>query len=215
MQNKTYIKKETIAVDSLYSPRPATIIRAKRMTEHEKFFEIRLDDQKPLGHEPGQFAQLSIFGIGEAPISISSSPTKKERNNFEICVRNVGTFTNALHKLDAGDSLGVRGPFGKGFPIDELKGNDLLCVAGGLGIVPLRSLINVVIDRRRDFANVTVLLGCKTPKERLFVDEIARWEKMTDIGYACTVDKADPDWKGNIGVITSLIPGCGWAAYYV
>jgi len=122
-------------------------------------------------------------------------------------VRNTGAFTNALHKLDVGDKIGVRGPFGKGFPIEELKGNDLLFVAGGLGIVPLRSLINFVIDRRRDFGKVTVLLGCKAPKDRLFKEEVTRWEKMADIGYACTVDKADPDWKGNVGVITSLLPG--------
>jgi sulfite reductase subunit B len=198
---------KTAAVDPLYSPRPATIIKTKRMTEKEKFFELKLDDGKPLGHNPGQFVQLSIMGIGEAPISISSSPTKEERDRFEICVRNVGTFTNALHKFDIGDKIGVRGPFGKGFPIDELKGNDLLFVAGGLGIVPLRSLINFVIDKRRHFGNVMILLGCKTPKERLFTDEIAKWEKMTDISYACTVDKADPEWKGNVGVITSLIPG--------
>ena len=197
----------SVDVEPVYSHRVGEIIKTKKMTENEKFFEIKLEDGNPLGHQPGQFAQFSILGIGEAPISISSSPTKNERDRFEICVRNAGTFTNALHKLDVGDKLGVRGPFGKGFPIEELKGNDLLFVAGGLGIVPLRSLINFVIDRRRDFGKVTVLLGCKAPKDRLFKDEIAKWEKMADIGYACTVDKADPDWKGNVGVITNLLPG--------
>ena len=207
MKSKPNVKATAVSVDPLYSPRVATIVKTKMMTQSEKFFQLKLDDGKPLGHTPGQFVQLSIFGIGEAPISISSSPTMDERNVFEICVRKVGTFTNALHKLDKGDKIGVRGPFGKGFPIDEIKGNDLLFVAGGLGIVPLRSLVNFAIDRRRDFGKITVLLGCKAPKERLFQDEIAKWEKMTDIGYACTVDKADPDWKGNVGVITNLIPG--------
>jgi NAD(P)H-flavin reductase len=112
-----------------------------------------------------------------------------------------------MHKLDVGDKIGVRGPFGKPFPIDELKGNDLILVAGGLGIVPLRSFINFVIDKRRDFAAVNILLGCKEPKDRLFRDEIDQWDKMIDINYACTVDRADPDWKGNVGVITTLIPG--------
>ncbi len=199
--------KKRVSVNPLYSPRPATIIKAKQMTENEKFFEIRFDDGKPLGHMPGQFALLSIPGIGEAAISISSSPTKKDQTSFDVCVRKVGTFTGALHKLGVKDKIGVRGPYGKGFPVDEIKGNDLLFVAGGLGIVPLRSLINFVIDKRRDFGKVTVLRGCKAPKERLFTDEVAKWEKMTDIGYACTVDKADPDWKGNVGVITNLIPG--------
>ena len=208
MENKKSKTNNAVtSVEPLYSPRPATIVKTKQMTKNEKFFEIELDDGKPLGHMPGQFVQLSIFGIGEAPISISSSPTKEERNRFEICVRNVGTFTGALHKLGEKDKIGVRGPFGRGFPIDEVKGNDLLLIAGGLGIVPLRSLVNFVIDRRRDFGKVSILLGCKAPEERLFTDEIAKWEKMADIGYACTVDKADPDWKGNVGVITNLIPG--------
>lgn len=207
MQSKLLKKEKTIPADFLYSPRAATIIRTKQMTANEKFFEIRFDDGQPLGNQPGQFVQLSIFGIGEAPISVCSSPTKKDRSTFEICVRNVGTFTNALHKLDKGDNLGVRGPFGRGFPIDELKGNDVLIVAGGLGIVPLRSLINFIIDRKRDFGNVMILLGCKEPKDRLFTDEIEGWENMLNISYACTVDRAAEDWKGSVGVITTLIPG--------
>lgn len=207
MQSKTVKPKEIVEVTPVYSPRSATIKNTIQMTEKEKFFDIVLDDGKPLGHEPGQFVQLSLFGIGEAPISISSSPTRTHKDSFEICVRNVGAFTKALHNLNKGDKLGVRGPFGKPFPIEELKGNDLLFVAGGLGIVPLRSLINFTIDRRRDFGKITVLLGCKAPEERLFTDELDNWHKMTDVDYACTVDKADPDWKGNVGVITHLIPG--------
>jgi sulfite reductase subunit B len=177
------------------------------MTLQEKFFEIRIEGIEKFGNMPGQFVQLSIFGVGEAPISISSSPTKSEKNVIEICVRRVGTFTTALHKLDVGDKVGVRGPYGKPFPVDDLKGNDLMFVAGGLGIVPLRSLINFVIDKRRDYGEVTILLGCKEPKSLLFNDEIERWQRMADINFACTVDKADPDWKGNVGVITTLIPG--------
>ncbi len=200
-------KAEKIAIDPLYSPMEGTIIRAEQMTEQEKFFEIELEGGKELGSLPGQFVQFSIFGIGEAPISISSSPTKKKKESFEVCVRNVGMFTNAMHKLDVGDKIGVRGPFGRPFPVDELKGNDLILVAGGLGIVPLRSFINFVIDRRRDFGDVSILLGCKEPKDRLFTNEIDEWNRMTDINYSCTVDKADPDWQGNVGVITTLIPG--------
>ncbi len=196
-----------ITVDPIYSPMEGTIVKTEQMTESEKYFEIKLEGGKPLGNLPGQFVQLSIFGIGEAPISVSSSPTKEDQSTFEIVVRNVGMFTQALHKLDVGDKIGVRGPFGRSFPIDNLKGNDLIFVAGGLGIVPLRSLINFVIDKRRDFGAVSILLGCKSPNERLFVEEIDKWSNLTDINYACTVDKAAPDWKGNVGVITTLIPG--------
>ena len=99
------------------------------------------------------------------------------------------------------------GPFGHGFPIDELKGKDLLFIAGGLGIAPLRSLINYVIDQRKDFGKVNILLGCKEPKQLLYTDELKKWEKLTGISFRCIVDRADPDWKGNVGLITNLIPG--------
>lgn len=194
-------------INSPYIPREATIIRTEMMTESEKFFEIELDDGLPLGHLPGQFIMLSLFGYGNAPISISSSPTKEKRNVFEICVRKVGTFTIALHKLEKNDKIGVLGPFGTAFPIDELKGNDLLFVAGGLGIIPLRSLIHFALDRRRDFGDIKILIGCKTPGDLLFVNEMEKWSKMVDITYNCAVDKPTPDWKGNVGVITTLIPG--------
>lgn len=171
----------------------------------EKFFRIELDDKKPLGHVPGQFVMVSIFGFGEAPISICSSPDEKEF--FDLTVRSAGTLTNELHKLNKGDTVGIRGPYGHGFPIDNMFGYDLLIVAGGLGIVPLRSLINYIMQHRNDFGNVQLLLGCKTPKEILFKNELKEWMRMAEIKFNCTVDRADEDWKGNVGLITTLIPG--------
>jgi len=191
--------------DSEYQTKKGKILRAKMVTEVEKLFEIELPNGESLDHEPGQFVQVSMFGVGEAPISVSSSPTK--RGSFELCVRAVGKFTKAMHKLEAGDEVGIRGPFGKGFPVRILAGNDLLFVAGGLGIVPLRSLINYVIDNRRDFGKVTILLGCRTPKDMLFGDEVEQWNQRLDVNFSCTVDRADPEWAGNVGLITSLIPG--------
>lgn len=191
--------------DSEYQTKKGKILRAKMLTELEKLFEIELPNGESLDHEPGQFVQVSMFGVGEAPISVSSSPTK--RGSFELCVRAVGKFTKAMHRLEAGDEVGIRGPFGKGFPVRILAGNDLLFVAGGLGIVPLRSLINYVIDNRRDFGKVTILLGCRTPKDMLFGDEVEQWNQRLDVNFSCTVDRADPEWAGNVGLITSLIPG--------
>ncbi|MEK6645650.1 MAG: FAD/NAD(P)-binding protein [Candidatus Firestonebacteria bacterium] len=191
--------------NSLYNPIKATIVATKQMTATEKWFKIELENKKDLNHNPGQFVEVSLLGLGEAPISISSSPT--QRGYFELCVRQAGKITAALHKLKEGDNLGIRGPFGHGFPIDELKGKDLLFIAGGLGIAPLRSLINYVIDQRKDFGKVNILLGCKEPKQLLYTDELKKWEKLTGISFRCTVDRADPDWKGNVGLITNLIPG--------
>ncbi len=197
--------KEVALKESEYIVYRGKILKTKQMTSMEKYFEISLRARNSLDHEPGQFVMVSIPGVGEAPISVSSSPTK--RSSFELVVRNAGSLTGALHKMDVGDVVGIRGPFGRGFPTQVLEGNDLLFVAGGLGIVPLRSLINFVIDNRRDFGKVNILLGCKTPKDMLFGDEVDQWSERLDVNFSCTVDKSDPDWKGNVGLITSLIPG--------
>jgi len=197
--------KKTKLTDSEYLIKSGKILRTKEMTKQEKFFEIALAGGESLDHEPGQFVMVSVPGVGEAPISISSSPTK--RGSFELVVRKVGKLTGVLHNLGASDTVGIRGPFGKGFPTQILEGNDLIFVAGGLGIVPLRSLINFVIDNRRDFGKVSILLGCKTPQDMLFGEEVEEWGKRMDVNFSCTVDRADPEWKGNVGLITSLIPG--------
>ena len=192
--------------ESIYLPRPATIKSTKKFTALEKFFNIELDDKRPLGHKPGQFVEVSLMGIGEAPISISSSPTKGP--DFDLCVRAVGSVTNGMHRLEAGDKVWIRGPFGNGFDTEFFKGKDILFVGGGLGIVPLRSLINYVLDKRADFGKVTILYGCKEPCEVLYGDEVAIWDQRKDVEHLATVDKCPEGvcWEGNIGVITTLIP---------
>ena len=191
--------------ESEYNIRPARIARVRDLTATEKMFEIVLEDGESLNHDPGQFVEVSIFGAGEAPISVASSPTK--RGSFDLVVRSVGKVTAALHQLKNGDEIGIRGPFGKGFPVKMFEGNDVLIVAGGLGIVPLRSLINYILDNRREFGKVTVLLGCRNPQSVLFGDEIDAWSQRLDLSFSCTVDQGDEDWQGHVGVITSLIPG--------
>jgi sulfite reductase subunit B len=189
----------------LYCPDIAEITAVKRFTEKEKWFEIKLPNSRSLGHQPGQFVQVSLFGAGEAPISVTSSPTKKD--SFELCVREVGMLTKLLHKLEVGSTIGIRGPFGKGFDVESFKGKDILIVGGGIGIVPLRSLINYVIDNRQDYGRLIILYGAKNPNELLFPDELKQWEKSKDIEYRVTVDQGTPAWNGNTGVITTLIPG--------
>jgi sulfhydrogenase subunit gamma (sulfur reductase) len=198
-------KEKAVIRNSAYEIKPAAIIRKKVLTDREQLFEIRLDNGEYLDHDPGQFVELSLLGVGEAPISVCSSPTQQD--SFEICVRKIGKVTSTLHSLAAGDAVGIRGPFGKGFRVSILEGNDLLLIAGGLGIAPLRSLIQYVIDNRRDFGRVSILLGCHTPQDMLFNDEIQSWSERIDVNFQCTVDRADPEWAGSIGVITSLIPG--------
>ena len=190
---------------SPYKPMKGKIIEARMLTDKEKFFRIELEGKINLHHEPGQFVMVSIFGFTEAPISICSSPTDK--GYFDLTVRNVGVFTDKLHKLGKGDVVGIRGPFGRGFPIDNMFGYDIVIVAGGLGIVPLRSLIRYIMHNKNDFGHVQILLGCRTPQELLFKEETNEWMKRSEIKMNCTVDRADPDWHGNVGLITTLIPG--------
>jgi len=189
---------------SPYLPQWAEISRIEDLTASEKLFEMHLVSGEPLGHEPGQFVELSVMGIGEAPISVSSPP--RGNNSFELAIRKVGNLTNAVHSLNIGDRVGIRGPFGTHFPTEETKGKDLLLVAGGIGLVPLRSFIHFVLDRRDEYGEITILFGARNPSEQLFLDELKQWEKREDIDYLETVDRADPKWKGNVGVITTLFP---------
>lgn len=189
--------------DHLYMPVTATIRNVRQMTQLEKLFTIDLPDGLTLGHRPGQFVEVSVLGIGEAPISISSSPSRSN-GNFELCVRKVGDVTQSLHGLDAGDTLGVRGPFGHGFPIEKYRGKDILFAPGGLGLAPLRSLINQVLDERALFGRVIILYGARSPSELLFKDELAEWGNRPDVEMYVTVDRGDENWTGNVGVITTL-----------
>lgn len=187
---------------SPYVPRMARIVAAGQMTETERFFRLELEDGKPLGYEPGQFVGVTVFGVGESPISICSSPT--QGNAFELTVRKVGMVTSALMKYGEGDRLGIRGPFGNHFGYEAMKGQDVLFVAGGLGLAPTRSLIRYVLDKRKDYGKVTILVGAREPKLLLFREELAAWLGRKDADCRVTVDRPDASWKGNVGVITRL-----------
>ena len=189
----------------IYCPEPATLVKVQPVTEMECFFDLRLDSGKELGHKPGQFVEVSIAGIGEAPFGVSSSPTRP--GSFHLVLRRVGNVSGALHRLKAGAKVGIRGPFGKPFPVDDaMKGQDILFISGGIGLVPVRSAIQYVFDHRRDYGAVTILFGTKSPAERLFTDEVEEWKRQPDTMYLESVDRADSSWQGNVGVITTLMP---------
>jgi len=191
---------------NIHLPQPAKIVRAEWLTanKQKKLFELRLENGRELGYLPGQFVEVSVFGIGEAPISITSSPTSK--GSFELAVRAVGNVTNALIKLEKSDTLGIRGPFGNGYPIPSLLGRDILIVAGGTGLFPLRSLIHYLLDNRKSFGRIIIFFGAKNPSTRVFLSELAQWQSRNDIEYLETVDQCDEHWTGTTGVITCLFP---------
>ena len=186
-----------------YRPWPARITSITELTATETLFEFRfIDDciREAFHHEPGQFVELSLFGVGEAPISISSSPTKE--GFIELCVRRAGRFTERLHQMQCGKIVGIRGPFGRGFPLEAMRGHDVLLVAGGLGIAPLRSLINNIHDERSDFGKVTIIYGSRNPSEVMFRHQFEMWRHRKDFDLYLTVDHADDSWDGEVGLVT-------------
>jgi sulfhydrogenase subunit gamma (sulfur reductase) len=201
----TTLLKETLQQSSIYMPTPARIVEVHDLTQHEKLFRLELPSGFSINHRPGQFVELSVLGIGEAPISISSSPSRTN-GSFELCVRRVGNVTAALHAMGSGSIVGIRGPFGRGFPIERFRGKDILFVPGGLGLAPLRSLINEVLDERGKYGRLIILYGARTPADLLFKEELSAWGKRDDIELHLTVDRPDEGWTGNVGVITTLFP---------
>ena len=189
-------------VTNVFMPVATKIVHAEQITATEKQFTLQPEDSRLLEFKPGQILEVSLFGFGEIPIGYASSPTRK--NTFDIVIRSVGRVSKAINNLNKGDTLDVRGPLGSGFDLDAMRGHNILIVAGGIGLCPTRSMIKYILDRRSEFKDFTLFFGAKSPKEQLFLEDLAAWRKSNDVSYYETVDKADADWKGHTGVITTL-----------
>lgn len=193
------------AEQDIYLPAPATLTDIQPVTASEKFFAFQMDADRPLSYMPGQFLEITVPGVGEVPISITSSPTEVTPGEFHMVIRNMGNVTGVMHNMESGSKVGVRGPYGTCFPVDtDMKGKDLLFVCGGIGLVPVCSAIKYVLDHREDYGHITILIGTRSPEDRLFTDMVAQWEQRDDITLLETVDTATPEWKGHVGVITTL-----------
>lgn len=150
---------------------------------------------------PGQFAQVSVFGAGEFPASLPPSPTEDE---LFFTVRRVGSVTAALHALKPGDTFGVRGPYGNGFPMNQYFGQNLLFVAGGIGLIPLRSCLNYALDNRHRYGKVQLFYGARGLKDLMYLGALREWEMTRGFECYLTVDRADDQWTGHVGVVGSL-----------
>ncbi|MHA1730251.1 MAG: FAD/NAD(P)-binding protein [Promethearchaeota archaeon] len=207
--------QELINERNPWKPITATLSKIVPQTAAERLYYIDIEDKaekKAFKWMPGQFLELSVFGVGEAPFSITSTPT---RDTLEVCIRATGSLTNALGRMNEGEKVGIRGPFGNTFAVPESKGKNLVMVAGGIGLVPLRSMINYVLDKREDYKKVYILYGTRDPTQILFHEELKAWEERDDVEFIMTVDRGAPDvgfgkpdpkgnWKGNVGVVTTL-----------
>ncbi len=188
--------------ESLFVPQMATIAHAENLTAQDRLFEIALADGRDLGHKPGQFVELSIYGFGEAPISVSSSPQKD--GSFELCVRRLGGLTGKLHTLGEGDTVGIRGPYGNGFAMENFEGADCLIVAGGIGMAPLRSVVHTILADRDKYGRMILLYGNRSPDDILFKAELKAWAEDDRNQILVTIDQPAEGWAGHVGVVTTL-----------
>lgn len=192
--------------DSIFTPRPCRLLEVSDLTPQEKLFRLQLEDGSDLRHQPGQFVQVSIPGLTEAPISIASSPSRK--GYFELGVRKAGRLTGAMHELQPGDTIGIRGPFGRPFQIESLRGKNLILLAGGCGLAPLRSLIQYCQDHSEQFGTIDILYGARSPQDLLFKEDLDQWRLSASFACQYTVDEtpADSCYDGETGLITRLLP---------
>lgn len=189
-------------------PALATITEMRPLAADTSFYRIRLADEvpsRPFAFTPGQFVQLSVPAAGEIPISLAGFPGNE--GEVELCVRNVGHVTARLHALRTGDRVALRGPFGTGFPVAEMQGNDVLLLAGGLGIAPLRSLLHYLLARREEFGSITLMYGAREPAAILFREELAELACRRDIRLMLTVDFLTEEAAGGLVCRVGLLPG--------
>jgi NAD(P)H-flavin reductase len=191
---------------NIYQPHLMEIIKIIVETGDTKTFHIQFLDEKlreNFHYLAGQFGEYSVFGEGEATFCISSSPTR--RGHLEFSVKKVGRVTQALHQLNEGDLIGFRGPYGNFFPLEKFKGKNLLFIGGGIGLAPLRSLINNVVDTRADYRDITILYGARTPQDLCFKYDLEAWSKDPSLQLVTTVDVGDKDWKGKVGLVPIIL----------
>lgn len=182
-------------------PVPATVRRLLRDTHDTFTLELALRPRPAF--RPGQFAMLYVFGVGEVPISYSGSPLTSQP--IRHTTRQVGAVTHAMSRLERGAMLGVRGPFGRPWPLDAARGGDVLLIAGGIGLAPLRSALCELAARRDEFGRVVLLYGARSPVDLLFRRDLARWRTRSRIEVAITVDRATRGWTGAVGVVPALV----------
>jgi sulfhydrogenase subunit gamma (sulfur reductase) len=183
-------------------PMLGRLVGAKDLADNIKLFQIELNEER-FDYEPGQFAFVSAFGVGEAPFGIASTPARTPV--VEFAINRVGTVTSALHHLEPGAVVGVRGPLGNSFPLAEMKGKNVLVLGGGIGGAPLRPVIHSILDNRADYGRLTILWAARSPSLLVFTDEYDEWQAAPDTELHLTVDEGDSAWTGHVGLITHLL----------
>jgi len=193
-----------------YMPMLGTIIETYDETPDIKTFRVVLNEEdamRAFRFEPGQVAQLSVFGTGESTFVICSPPTRMDYLQFSVM--RVGELTHRLHTLREGDPVGIRGPLGNHFDHESMKGKDIVFVGGGLGMAPLRTLLLFMLDKRADYGNITLIYGGRSPEHLCFKDELKEWAERGDMRVELTVDNPDKDWTQRTGVVPAVLTELG------
>jgi NAD(P)H-flavin reductase len=195
-------------MDALFEPQLMTIEDIIEETADIKTFRLVFQDQRlkeGFSYESGQFGIFSVFGYGEAPFGLASSPSRS--GYIECSIKRVGKVTEAIHGLDVGDTVGFRGPYGRGFPVDQMRGKHVVFVGGGIGLAPLRSLIWNCIDHRDDFEALTILYGARSVDDLVYKRELRQWQAMEGLSTVLTVDPGgeDQDWQGEVGFVPTVL----------
>ncbi|MBI4656325.1 MAG: FAD/NAD(P)-binding protein [Elusimicrobia bacterium] len=195
-------------MQNIYLPELAKIEKITEETPDIKTFDISFADagaREKFTYLPGQFIMMSVFGFGEAPFGLASTPDRK--GYFQCSIKKMGKVTSEIHRLDAGNIVGIRGPYGNGFPVKEIEGQRLLFIAGGIGLAPLRSLIYYCFERRKKFPDITILYGARTVKDLVYKPELKKWQEDKSIKTVLTVDPGgeDKNWTGKIGLVPKIL----------
>jgi NAD(P)H-flavin reductase len=187
-------------------PYLATIQELIDLTPDVKLFRLELNDpdiRESFDYKPGQFVFVSAFGVGESPFGITSVSHRKA--GLDVAIRRVGTVTNALHQLEPGATVGVRGPFGNYFPLDDYKGKNIFIIGGGIGFAPLRPIITTVLDYREDYGDMVIINGARSPQDLVFAPEFDTWAESPKTKLELTVDAGDEKWTGKVALIPSVV----------
>jgi len=192
-------------VDNAFLPHLAELTEVRDLATGIKLFRCRpLESHVRFHYAPGQFGFLSAIGVGEAPFGMAVSESRG-KGQVEFAVQRIGTVTDALHEMQTGDVVGVRGPMGKGFPLDELRGRRVVILGGGIGLAPLRPLVQEILDRRDEYGEMTIFCAGRSPDLLVFRDEYEEWAAAPRTVVHVTVDRGDESWTGRVGLITQAL----------
>ena len=189
-----------------YLPEMATVIETIQETHNIKTFRVRLDDEEKMNSftfQPGQVGQLSVFGVGEATFVINSPPTRMDYLQFSVM--RAGEVTEALHRIEAGDKIGVRAPLGNHFPYNDWKGKDIYFIGGGIGMAPIRTIMLYLLDNRKDYGKISLLYGARSPQDMAYSYELDDWTGRGDLHTTLTIDNPSEGWNGCVGLIPNVL----------